>query len=511
MKLERTSILYGTLVLTGTGLVSQLLGFVYRIFLSRLIGAEVMGLYQLVMPVYSVLLSVTATGLTAAVSNLSSQFHARGNPAAIRQVLRRCLGLFLLLFVLTALAVGLLYDPISVYLLGDARTQMGLLLLLPCLLLTGIENLHKHFFYGTGRIRPPAAVELCEQFIRAGAVLGLLVCFLPQNPERTVALIVLGMIVCEVFSALSLLLLAHRALDRRAGLTGTPLGRRELDRRIFSLALPVGTTSLLGNLMGSATAVLIPQQLIRSGVETSQAMGAFGILCGMTMPMLCLPTAFIGAMGLVLMPKLAQATALSRKDLIRHRVDRAILATSLLILPAMAFLTVLGPELGVLLFREPAAGDYILPLSMGVLLTCYQSVLACALNGIGRPQQAARNAILSAVVELGCTYFLMGIPGVGLGGYVAGVVVSAALGAWLNWRCLRRAVGIRPRLFQWLVCPGLSALLAGLVIRLLFRLLRDGGTESLPAMGICLLFGGVLYLAALQAQGLSPVKAFRLR
>ena len=61
--------LYGTLLLTATGLFSQLLGFIYRILLSRLIGAEVMGLYQLVMPVYSVLLSVTAVGLTAAVSS----------------------------------------------------------------------------------------------------------------------------------------------------------------------------------------------------------------------------------------------------------------------------------------------------------------------------------------------------------------------------------------------------------------------------------------------------------
>ena len=66
--------------------------------------------------------------------------------------------------------------------------------------------------------------------------------------------------------------------------------------------------------------------------------------------------------------------------------------------------------------------------------------------------------------------------------------------------------------FDWSsIVPSMPYLLAGLVIRLLFRLLRDGGTESLPAMGICLLFGGVLYLAALQAQGLSPVKAFRLR
>ena len=97
MKLDRTSMLYGTLILTGTSIVSQFLGFVYRILLSRLIGAEVMGLYQLIMPVFSVIMALTAVGLTVAVSNLSSQYHARGNRAAIAQVLRRCLSVFLLL------------------------------------------------------------------------------------------------------------------------------------------------------------------------------------------------------------------------------------------------------------------------------------------------------------------------------------------------------------------------------------------------------------------------------
>ena len=503
--------LYGTLVLTLTSIVSQLLGFVYRIFLSRLIGAEVMGLYQLVMPVFSVLLSITAVGLTAAVSNLSSAFHALGDRAAIAQVLRRCLVLFLAIFAGAAAVVLLFNDAIAVHLLGDARTQLALVLLLPCLLLTGVENLHKHFFYGTGNIRPPAAVELCEQFIRSGAVLGLLVLFLPQSPERTVGLIVTGMIVCEVFSALTLFFLARRHLDRRAGLPGTPLDRPALDRRIRAIAVPIGLTSLLGNLMGAATSVLIPQRLVRSGAEVGRAMEAFGVLCGMTLPMLCLPTAFIGALGLVLVPKLAQSTALGRRDQVRWRIDRSLLATSVLILPAMAFLVVLGPTLGAALFQEPTVGQYILPLSVGVALSCYQSVLSCALNGVGRQPDAARSAILCGVCELGCTFFLMGLPGVGLKGFAAAFVLSSALGVVLDWIYIRRATGLRADLFRWCTAPALASLLMGLVIRLLFRVLLDLGQEGLPAAGACLLFGGVLYLAALQAQGVRLRSLFSLK
>ena len=503
--------LYGTLVLTLTSIISQMLGFVYRIFLSRLIGAEVMGLYQLIMPVYSVIMSLTATGLTVAVSNLSAEYHALGNPRAIVQLLRKALAAFLVLFALVAGVTALLYDPISVHLLGDARTQLGLLLLLPCILLTGIENLHKHYFYGTGNIRPPAAVELTEQFIRTGAVLGLLVLLLPQYPERVVGIIVAGMCCSELFSSITLVILFRRHMGRPAALPGPGEDPRRLARRMGSIALPIAATSLLGNLMGSANAVLIPQRLVHAGMDVSAAMSAFGVLCGMTVPMLCLPTAFIGAMGLVLVPKLSQSVALGRMDEVRRRIHKALLATSVLIMPALAILVVLGPTIGVLLFREATVGRYMVPLSLGVLLSCYQSVLSGVLSGIGRQAAAACSSLLCGAVQLGCTWALMGLPGVGLRGYVAGFVLSSALGALLNYGEAARHTGLRTRLFQWCTAPALSALLMGLVVNLLFRILLDAGMDGAPACLACILFGGVLYLTALSAQGVRPSQLFRLK
>ena len=61
-------------LLTITGILSQLVGFVYRVFLTRMAGAEILGLYQLILPIYSVLLSLTSVGLTTAVSNLSARY-----------------------------------------------------------------------------------------------------------------------------------------------------------------------------------------------------------------------------------------------------------------------------------------------------------------------------------------------------------------------------------------------------------------------------------------------------
>ncbi len=511
MKWNRSSMLYGTVVLTFTSIVSQLLGFFYRIVLSRLIGAEVMGLYQLIMPVYSVVLSLTAVGLTVSVSNLSARYHALDNRKAVLQLIRRCVGTFLALFTLVAAVTALLYDPISVRLLGDARTQAGLLLLLPCILLTGIENLHKHYFYGTGNVRPAAFTELAEQFIRTGAVLALLLLFLPQNPERTVALIVIGMCVSEIFSAITQVILFRRHIRRAVGASGPGESSRVLSRSIFSIAAPITATSLLGNLMVSANAVLIPQRLVAAGMDVSAAMRAFGVICGMTLPMLYLPTAFIGALGLILVPKLAESHALGRMEQARGHIHKSLLATSVITMPAMALLVVLGPTVGVYLFKEPTVGGFMAPLSVGVILSCYEAILGGTLNGVGKQAAAARISLLCGGVQLACTFVLMGLPGVGLKGYVIGFVVSSVLGVVLKWIQVRKATKVKLRLFQWGTAPALSALLMGLVVNLLFRVLMNSGVDGPISCLACLVFGTILYLTALNVQGVHPTELFRLR
>ena len=212
----------------------------------------------------------------------------------------------------------------------------------------------------------------------------------------------------------------------------------------------------------------------------------------------------------MLVPRLARSAALGRLDRVRSRVHKAMLATSVLILPAMALLVVLGPDLARFLFREERAGEYILPLAAAVALSCYQSVLSGVLNGVGRQHAAARNSILCGVVQLACTYWLMGLPGMGLRGYVAGVVISSALGMLLNWWAVSRATGLRLALYRWLTAPALAALLMGLCCNLLFQVLLDTGLDGPVAVLACLVFGGVLYLSALSAQGVRPWALFRL-
>lgn len=511
MKWNRASLLYSTMILTGVSLVAQAVGFVYRIFLSRLIGAEVMGLYQLILPVYSVMTAITASGLTVAVSTLSSEYHALRRRKAVNQLLHTALRLFVLLWAAVAAVVFFGSDAISVSILGDARTQLGLILLLPCLLLTGVENLHKHHFYGVGEVRLPAAVELGEQFIRAGAVLGLLVLLLPQYPERIVGIIVLGMLCSEIFSSSALTLLRRRRERKCTAPGGSPEPPGRLRWRLCRTAAPIGATALLNTLMSSVNAVLIPQRMVAAGMEVSEAISSFGVLFGMTLPLLMLPSAFISALCLAIVPKLTECCAIGDRKSCRDKVGKALAATSVLTLPALALLVPLGPTIGAVLFRDPRAGEHILPLSVGVALSCYQAVLSSALNGVQRQNWAAAVSLLCGGVQLAFTWVGTGIPGVGLYGYILGFVVSSALSVLVELALVARCTGLHLSLFQSLTAPALASLLTGLCVNLLFHSVVSMGMTMPASVLLSLAFGGFLYLLTLHVQGVEPLKLFRLR
>lgn len=475
------------LVLTMLSALAQVINFGYRVVMARMVGAEVMGLYQLVMSAYGVIQSITTIGLTSALSNLTAQYLAVGNRLGAHRLRGTCLRLFFCLMTPVGLVTILCSDAISVHLLGDARTQLGLILLIPCLTLTAVENLHKNAFYGAGRPIPPAVAEVWEQIVRAGCVLGLLLLFMPQYPERAVGLVMWGMILCEVSSAVTLYTLYRQYF------CPPPAGnvreeKRRQRARVAAIAVPVAANALLGNLLGAANATLVPRQLVRGGMERSLAISRLGVVCGMTLPMLALPTVYLGALNLVLMPKLARAAALGKREEMRQLISGGMKTVCSLTIPCMTMMVLFGEELGQLLYGREDVGEYLLPLAVAMGINCCVSVLATALNSIGRQRTVAGISLLGGSVQVLCTLGLMSLPGVEMGGYVAGAVVSAVLELILCLAAAVHAVKLRLEVKRWLLAPALAATLSGLNASLLLKVLRNAGLVQPAASGASFLF-----------------------
>lgn len=423
------SLAASTLMLTAVGAAAQVLGFCWRWAVNRWAGPEAMGLYQLLMSAYAILLSLTVTGLTVAVSTLTARERALGRRDRANGVLRCALGLLVRAW-LPLSAVVLVGRGRIAALLGDERCAGALTLLVPVLLLTGVENLTKHALYGQGQTARPAAVEMGEQVVRTGSILLLMGLCPPAGAEGALERIVWGILLSEIFSAGTLTLLRRR--ENGAGGWSSVAASE-----VAAAALPVTCTALLGNLMGSANAVLIPRKLAEAGMGEGEALAAFGAVFGMTLPLLSLPSAFVGAICLSLPPRLSRLNAMGRKDLCRSRMIRAAQAVTLVVLPALSGLALLAPVAGRLLFHSDRVGEHLLPLTLAVALGSYESIFAAGLNGLGRQAPAAAVSLLCGAAQLLCT-----LAGQGMQGYLWGAVITSVAGmavrGWMVWHWTRQ-------------------------------------------------------------------------
>ena len=453
MKKKIPPAVYGGLLLTGVNLFSQILAFAYRVWLSRLVGPETLGLYSLVMPVYSVVMSLCVSGLTVAVSRMTAAFAARGNTLAMEQTVRAARkGYIIMLTALAAVTVPL-SDQISVHLLGDARTRLGLLLLLPCIALTGWENIHKNYFYGRKNVIPPATSEVLEQSVRTAVILGLLYHLMPVHHELQVGLIITGMIASEVVSSILLTLfyrkdrlqrvqrenvqrenVQHENVQSENARRDNASGGRELPdirARILKIALPVGAAGVLSSLIGSLGSIIIPGRLIVSGMEPSQALSAFGVAFGMTMPLLGLPLAFTVAISLVMLPRLAESAALGDMAAIKRRVRSALLISMCVVALFTSFLIPFGRPIAQALFRNPDAGSFMIPLAIATVFVCFEQILGSFLNGLGAQRKTAVNFITAGLLQLALTWWGVAQPELRLYGYVLAYLAGNILGTAL--------------------------------------------------------------------------------
>lgn len=479
MKMRKQSVFYNAFFLCLSSVGLQCIGFVYRIGLSRFGGAQVMGMYQLIMPAYSVIMSFTMSGLTLAVSRLCAQYQAKGDGDGVRGVVRFSQLVFLCLFCCAAFCVFLFPDFIAGTVLGEPKIKMALLLLLPCLFLTGFENIFKSCFHGVKYILPPIVSELTEQLVRTVAGLGLLIVLCPKDPGVATALIVLGMVISEVFSVLILTSFYRKAGDRVFGPQRQTKIPKGMFRKVAAIAVPVSSAGLLNNFLSSTTTILIPNRLMAAGVSAQQAMSSFGVMVGMTMPLLMLPTAFIHPLTTVLLPRFSQYS--TQKDLAqtKRKAGKAIQVTSMLIAASLAVMVPLGRTLAQMIYKQPAAGEHILPLCAAAFFTFYHITTGSILNGIGMQKQASASIVVTGISEILFTW--MSVGRMGIGGYALACIGSELVGVTMNFYWVIKATQIRIQWKNWFATPFLSGAAAGCCAWLVFSTLIRQGCPQIPA------------------------------
>ena len=489
------SLLYGASVLTGSAIATQLMDFGYRVLLSRMMGAEAMGIYHLVLSVYSVMTSVCLTGLSTASARLSAQYAATGRRELISSLIKRLFFIFAALSLSVCILLLLGDRFISGVVLNEDRTRSGIVFLVPVILLTGVENILKNHFIGVGNVMPEALCETVEMAVRAIAAVLLLYFVRPSSAETAVACVICAMAVSEVFSSCAMLVIFKRSMR---GSKAKKFRGELMGRSIASIAVPVAFTSFASNLLSSANNVLVPARLMLGGMDKAEAMSAMGEFFGMTLPMVALPAILIDGLLGILMPTISDHMARGDINAVRRKASKAFLAVIIYIVPALTIMIPLFPDFAKVLYSNYGEYRYIFLLCIWMAVCSVRSVSSVVLTGIGKQGIGALTFIAGSLVQLVFTWSLTAIPGVGMTGVAVGMIVSAVITLAFNLYFIHRFAGLKIMFCSWFVCPVVSAAGAYTAGAVVVSLLENMPCAALVRTAVT----AVVYLVLIRAMGI---------
>lgn len=506
MRMQKNSFLYSASLLAASNLILQLLGFVYRIILSRFGGAEGLGVYRLAFSVYSVINAGCLSGITTACTRLSAEYYATGRRGQIRRLIVVAFCGFFTLVLLCGGVLFLAHDEVAEFVLGDARTAAAFVPMLICLALTGVENIFKSVCIGLKQVRFAAVSEIAEQVIRILAVLALLLRFSNGDHGRLAMLIFLGMAVSELFSATFLTCCYRR--DIRPLTAG---GRSGPAPGFWGIALPLSLTALLNNLIGSAGSVLMPRRLRLAGLTEAQAMAELGVVSGMASPLVLLPSALISSVITALMPVLSDAYANGRRQAIRKLSEKGLFVIGMIGAPAVAIIVPLAPTLSRLFFGQVITARYMSILGLSAVLMFYQMGSGSILNVTGYQRFHICTAVGSELLQLALMFVLCAVPQLGIYGYLYAALLASFAGASANLLLLRRVTGGALRLSKLALLPAACALTLSLWTRVFYSAAIGMLGSQWAAVLAALAAAGALYLLLLRLLGIRVWEYVRSR
>ena len=406
-------------ILTCFNALTRALGFLLRIVLSRLMGAEAVGVMELSHSAHMLSITPVTAGLPLAVSRMTARDKNDLALRAGRQLVWK--------ISLCLLPVWLLLSPVMAYLMRDLRVLPSLLLFAPCIPVLGLSAIYNGYCYGSGNVFPPALSEILEQLLRF-ALSALLLLSLPGlTVAGRAAVPALATAAAEAAGLTLVIFLVRR---RPAGAAQLSPAQRE----ILQLSLPLILSRLLTTMLRTASGALIPLRLMVSGLDHTAAMEAFGMLQGMVMPLLFLPGILTGALGTVGTSAIAERSGYARRRM-----------TIVLFLPALlcgcagtALLHSGSALISKHLYALPALSPLLRAASPLTLLFALQHAVNGVMSGLGLQKQLLLPALCSAVISLICLYLWAGDPALRILGAIRAMVVSQALGVlwglWLVWR-----------------------------------------------------------------------------
>ncbi len=440
-------------LLTGSDVVLRLAGLGLRIGLANALGGEGMGLYQLVLAVYGLFVTLATAGISVAATRLLTEELSR-DAASARGMLRR------LLAVLAMAAQAGLAGLAAKWWLGDVRAAGALRLSALGLPWMAVSAVLRGFFLARRRVGPNVASQLAEQTVRIGAVAAALYAT-PGRDAGERCTLVLGATALSEAVSCTLMALFCRGEARRCFGGKRAQTPPEASRRLWDILWPVEGGRVLASALHTAENMLVPACLavyLTGAGGRAAALERYGVLKGMALPLLTFPFGLLGSLAVLLMPEITQAHVLGQTARLNALLDRMLRLTGFFSALAAALFWCWGPDAAGLLYGSAEAGFYLQVLAPVLPLLYLESMVDGAMKGVGEQKAAFRYSVWDAVLRLAGVAVLL--PRYGMRGFLAVMLLSTLYTCAANTGRLLFSSGMPHAFRRWLGAPALAGALA---------------------------------------------------
>ncbi len=390
----------------------------YSIYMSRVLGAESIGVFHLIMNVFAMGVSLSVSGMTLTTTRLLSDMTLCENSADA--ILKKCMRLCLVTSGISAVILFTFSDAIAVKIIRLPQCSASLKLLAPVLLCIGISAPLNGYFTAFGKVGAISAGKILSHI---AMWLSGFYFFRVFPPTRGFAAAVSVRLIAESVETVCDLVMW------KISSSGSPSGKDVSYREIVNLCMPIALGSFLRTGLSSGENLLIPI------LTDSGGLASYGILKGMTMPVMMFPYVFMGAFNSLMVPEIARRKARGHKNSIRYITKLTIGYTLKFATVVFLFFFLWHHKLCSLFFRFEKSGEYLLYLSFFPVLMFLDSSVDAILKGLNQQVFSLKVNTADSVMRIILICIL--VPKYGIEGYIGVMYISEALNLGASFWKLR--------------------------------------------------------------------------
>ncbi len=432
--------------------------------MSNKVGAQGIGLYQLVISIYFFAATFSTTGISLTVTRLVTDFIAQRQYDKAKSTIRKCLTLGIIISLLAGSIMFIFAEQIGNYIIHDHNSILSLKILAPSLPFVAISSCFRGYFYAVRKVIKTASEQLLEQIIEILIFIVLIGKMAPMGIEYACAAIVAGTTISEILSCIySYILYSTDVKDIKV----TNQSKNKLFSKIIKLFFPLTGSASLRAGLSSVENILIPSGLKKYGASSYSALSIYGMITGMVMPIISFPTLFLVSFSMLILPEMSEANIINHKKNIHYMASRIIKLTLLFSIMIMNIFIFFAKDLGECIYSSKECGIYLSIFAPLVPLMYLDKIVDGMLKGLNEQLSYLSYNIIDSIIRVILIFILL--PLIGINGLIIMVFTSTILNSTLSINRLLKVTHLKININDWIITPILCSSISTFALTILSR------------------------------------------